>query len=174
MPTATTTAYVDSALALLAKSETTYLALGKKTPWENESIPPMAEEDITDIQEIIGFKKMDTVSLCRPLGAGETTNYPTITYKGSNWVLIPKEKAHEEGAYHLYFATTVTGTELPTGTYRQVGVYTELKTSAQKKALLPGEVTSRGKLQFYDNRQQFNRTDRITVTERFVVSMKGV
>lgn len=173
MPTATITAYVDSALALLEKASSTYLAIGKTSEWENENIPPMPEADLTNIQELIGFKKMDNISLCRPLGDTETTNYPTVDYRGSTWVLIPKEEAHAEKAYWLYFATTITGTELPTGEYRQVGVYTGLKTTTDKEALLPTEVTDNGNLQFYDNRQQFNRTDKITVTERFIISMKG-
>lgn len=174
MATATITAYVDAALALLAKSNTTYVAIGKTSAWENENIPPMPEEKVKDIQEIVGYKKMGTVSLCKQLKDDETTNYPTITYKGTKWALIPKEKAHEEGAFSLYLSVDIMGKDLPSGEYRQVGVYTDLVPKDSKKtSLLPEDVKTKGKLQFYDNRQRFNRTDNVTVTERFVISMKG-
>ena len=173
MASPTIQAYVDIALGLVAKASSTYLAIGKSTAWENEKIPPMAVDTTLNIQEIIGFKKMSTVSLCKPLGATETTAYTEVTYNGTRWALIPTAKATEEGAYHVYFSASLTGTELPPGEYRQVGIYVGLTTASSKTALLPSEITSRGTLQFYDNRQRFNRTDKVSVTERFIVSMKS-
>lgn len=173
MASPTIQAYVDVALGLVAKAESTYLAIGKTTAWDNESIPPMAEDATLNIEEIIGYKKMGTVSICKPLGAEETTTYPTVKYKGTNWALIPTAKAKEEEAYHVYYTATIAGSELPPSEYRQVGVYTGLTTSVKTPSVLPSEVTKQGTLQFYDNRQRFNRTDKVTVTERFIISMKS-
>lgn len=172
MPTATIQSYVENALRIREQADNTYLALGKTSPWENESIPPVAEEDIADLQELVGFKKMDNVSLCKPLADGEGTNFATVKYRGTTWALIPDEKAHEEEAYHVYFSTVITGDDLPSGEYRQVGVYTNIQSDAT--ILLPGNSDLSGRtLFFYDNRERFNRTDRVTVTESFIINMRA-
>lgn len=133
----------------------------------------MTADTTLNIDEIIGYKKMTTVSICKPLVGAEVTTYPVVNYKGTRWALIPTAKAKEENAYHVYYSAEITGRELPVGEYRQVGIYTGLTTKALTPALIPSEVTSKGTLQFYDNRQRFNRTEKVNVTERFIISMKG-
>lgn len=175
LPTATTQAHVDAALYLKNKAATTYMALGKTSAWTNENIPPIPTESKTTLDELIGFKKMDTVSLCRPLAANETTAYPTISYNSQTWVLVPDAAAQTEKACYVYYEVKIKGTDLPTGEYRQVGVFTDLtrKTGVTKTNLLPTEVQSRGLLQFYDNRRRQNRTEQVTVIERFIVTLNG-
>lgn len=172
MPTATIQSYIENALRIREQASKTFLAIGKTSPWENESIPPVAEETESDLQEIIGYKKMDRVSLCKPLSEGETTTYPTVKYKGTEWALIPDEDAHEQEAYHVYFSSTIRETDLPSGEYRQVGVYTNIGTD--KDILLPGDsALSNRTLFFYENRERFNRTDRVIVTESFIINTRA-
>lgn len=172
MPTATIQSYVENALRIREQFNETYLALGRTSRWENENIPPVPDEHVTDLQELIGFKRMDTVSLCKPIQEGESTRYPTVNYRGTRWALIPDDKAHEQEAYHIYFSCRVAENDLPSGEYRQVGVYTNIK--SDKNILLPGDSDLQGRtLFFYDNRERFNRTDRVTVTETFVVNTRG-
>ena len=172
LATATIQSYVENALRIREQANNTFLALGKTSPWENESMPPVAEEDVTDLQELVGFKRMDNVSLCRPVHEGEGTSYPKVSYKGTTWALIPDGEAHNEGAYHIYFTCRVDENDLPSGEYRQVGVYTNIE--SDKDILLPDDSNLEDRtLFFYDNRERFNRTDRVTVTESFIINTRG-
>ena len=38
-----------------------YLGIGKKTPWNNENIPPMPEEETDDLEEIIGTEAYEDI-----------------------------------------------------------------------------------------------------------------
>lgn len=172
MATATVQAYVENAKLIAKQADKTYLALGKTTPWENENIPPVPDERTYNIEEIIGFKRMEVVSLCRPLSNGEETNYPTVRYLGGTWVLIPEDKAQEEEAYHIYYSAKVNPDDMPLGEYRQVGVYIGIDST--KTLLTPEdrEVNNRI-LYFYDNRKQFNRTQQVNVTESFIINTRN-
>lgn len=172
MPTATIQSYVENALRIKEQAEKTFLALGKTSPWENENTPPVADEALTDLEDLVGFKRMDVVSLCKELPEGATTSYPTVKYRGMTWKLVPDADAHYEEAYHVYFSCKVEENDLPSGEYRQVGVYTNV--SSQKAILLPGDLDLEDRtLFFYDNRERFNRTDRVTVTESFIINTRG-
>lgn len=169
MATATINAYVSAALDLV-NSTGLYLALGRTTPWENEQLPPVTEEGINQLEELVGFKRMSRVSICRPLLEGETTNLPTVEYKGNTWFLIDNANAYEEEAYYVYMEATVSETDLPPSEYRQVGVYTNVPWEA---VTAPVEEGAKGTLYYYDNRERFNRTEDVTVTEKFILNLKG-
>ena len=172
MATATVKAFVENAKLIVNQANNTYLALGKKTPWENENVPPVPDEETENIEEIIGYKKMKVVSLCRPLSNGEQTNYPTVKYLGGTWALIPEDKAQEEEAYHIYYSTTINPEDMSLGEYRQVGVYIGINTSKEILTPKDNEVKNRV-LYFYDNRKQFNRTDQVNVTESFIINTRN-
>ncbi len=89
--------------------------------------------------------------------------------------MIPDEDAYREKAWMVYIESEIVGDELPLGTFRQVGLHTDLvpKTGVDKDALLPSEVTNAGILQFFENRQQQNRTAEITVREKFIITMEN-
>lgn len=173
MAIATNNSRVYASLQLKAKEPSMYLALGKTTPWTNEDAPPETDPNTTTLQEVIGYKKVSTVSLCRPYVTGETTSLPTITYGKQKFVLVPDEQAYTEKAMMVYIEAEVVEDELPLGTFRQVGIHTDVipKNGVTKEALLPSDITSAGILQFFDNRQQQNRTADVTVREKFIVNM---
>lgn len=148
-----------------------YFVLGRTTEWSNEESPPTPDPKTIAVDEVIGYKRASTVSLCRPLKSGETPQYDTIEYGGRTWVLIPQDKAFEEEAKWVYYYTEITGDELPTGFYRQVGVHIDLKpqSNVSKPNLLPSEVNDKGTLVTFDNRQPMNRIEKGTSVERFIM-----
>lgn len=176
MAIATTDARVTASLSYVDKMDSSYLAIGKTTPWLNENAPPTEDPNTSVLQEVIGYKKVDKVSLCKPLGTDESTSYPTITYGGKKYALIPRDKAYQEKATLVYYETVLLGTELPNGTYRQVGIHTGLvpKAGVTKRALLPTEVQSTGILQFFENKEQQNRTAEVKISEKFILSVGNV
>lgn len=152
-----------------------YVGLGKTTAWTDEANPPATTTDTTQLQEVIGYKKASTVSLCRPFVEGETTTLQTFTYGKNKYVLVPDEKAYTEKATLVYIESVIEGSELPVGSYRQVGVYTDVtpKTGVTKENLLPSEVVSAGVLQLFENRIMQNRTSTVTVRERFILNLSA-
>lgn len=172
MPTATLQSYVENAKLIMSKEEGLYIALGRTEPWQNEAMPDSAEEDRTDLDDIIGFKKPERISLCRPVHEGEQTSYPIVDYLGRKWALIPTEAAQDEGAYHIYMTTRIDPDDFPLGEYRQVGVYIHI--DSDKEILLPNDPETEGRmLYFYDNRQRFNRTEQVSVTESFIINTRN-
>ena len=151
-----------------------YVVIGKTSPWTNETMPPAEDPTTNALQEIVGYKKVSKVSLCRPFIEGETTSLTTVTYGTNKFVLVPNDKAYTEKAMMVYIEAEITGAELPVGTYRQMGIVTDLVPKDNTKtALLPSEVSNSGTLQFFENRQQQNRTADITVREKVIVSLEN-
>lgn len=149
-------AHVSRALDFLGKQDI-YFAISRTSPWEDDNNPPSPNSDTTSLDEIIGFKKLDSIQLVIPDTAG------TISYRESNWKPIPKEDAYTQKAKWVYIETTIRYDELPPGFYRQIGVYTGLVpkdgVDPGKTALLPDEVANAGVLEVVDNRKPSNRLE---------------
>lgn len=163
--------------ALELKENKAYFSFGKTSPWENEKLPPSEDEATKELEEVIGYKEAMKQSLCRKLKDSESTNYPIVTYKGEKWVLIPDAQAYVEETTHVLYEATLSGSELPLGEYRQVGLQLGLKRSLEvpelQKVLIPSEVLNKGILHVYSNNEPLNRTAIMKVTERFIVSVTG-
>lgn len=175
MAIATNNSRVYASLQLKNKQDSMYLVIGKTSPWTNEDAPPQADPNASTLQEVIGYKKVKKVSLCRSYFENDESQYPIIEYGVNKFTLIPDEKAYQEKAFMVYVESEVIGSELPLGTFRQVGLHTDLvpKTGVTKDALLPSEVTNAGILQVFDNRKQQNRTEDVTIREKFIISMEN-
>ena len=173
MAIATYNSSVELAKYLVSKADSTYLTIGKTTPWSNETKPPQPDENTTALQEVIGYKKATKVTLVRPFQSPQDDEKDTISYGNKELVIVPTEKATEEGAKWLYLESEVVGEELPLGTYRQVGFVIDLvpKTGINKFNLLPSEVENTGTLMFFDNKQFQNRTEQVTSKERMVIQI---
>lgn len=167
MTTTTLNAHVDVALYLKDKLVSGYVGLGKTSPWVNEDNPPKPEKDKEVLDELIGLKKPKTVSICRPLREGETTNNPTVQYLGKDWVLVSDDEAKKEEAYYVYVEAEINPRDFPEGTYRQVGVYSNVNES--KTVLSAEEAEGKGLLEFYENRPPYNRKGNVKIVERFIV-----
>lgn len=173
MAVTTTRAHVNMALHIKSKVKTTYLGIGGSEPWDDEDNPPIPERSREALETPIGYKKVNIVSLCSRVAEEEDASHNTVNYRGELWELIPDGEAHERGATHIYYETRIVGEELPTGAYRQVGIFTDLEavSGSPTPALLPAEVTDPGTLEFFDNRQAQNRTKETNIVERFIISV---
>lgn len=173
MPTSTLISHIEAAVALQQRSAGAYMAIGKTSAWDNEANPPEEDSNTEALTEVIGYKKVSQFSLARPLKTDETTSYPVVTYGGQQWVLIPVDKAFEEKARWVYVAAEISPDDLPFGTFRQIGVYLDLvpKSGVTKQNLLPDEVQSAGRLQFFENRELQNRTASVFVEEQFIITV---
>lgn len=171
MAISTYNSHIDVAKYYAGLQSSTFFVIGRTTAWSNEEAPPTPDPKTKNIEEVIGYKQASVVSLCRPIREEEEPAYETVEYGDRTWVLIPEDKAFEEEAKWLYYYTEIKGDELPTGFYRQVGVYVNLEanTEISKPNLLPGEVKEKGTLVLFDNRQPMNRVEKGTSIERFIV-----
>lgn len=156
MAITTVGAHVSRALDFFDKKDI-YFAIGKTSPWEDDNNPPSPNSDMTSLDEIIGFKKLDSIQLVIPDDSG------TISYRESNWKSVSKEDAYTKKAKWVYIEATIRYDELPLGFYRQIGVYTGLVpkegVDSGKTALLPDEVENPGILEVVDNRKPSNRLE---------------
>lgn len=171
MAIATTLSHVSRALDFF-NTASIYFAIGKSTPWEdpenpeiNDDNPPEPNVDDSDLQEIIGFKRVESIYMVVPDDSGE------IIYRDTRWKAIPADQAKAKGAKWVYIESTIRYDELPLGRYRQVGVYTNIKlksgVSPSKFNLLPSEVEDHGLLEVIDNRTDSNRQ----IDQREVLSL---
>lgn len=176
MAIATNNARVYASLQLKDKKDSMFLALGKTTPWTNESAPPTPDPTVNSLTEVIGYKKVARTNLCREYITGDESKYPVINYGSRKFTLIPDEDGYKEQAWMVYVEAEVVGDELPLGTFRQVGIHTDVVTKSgagEQKAFTPDEITDSGILQFFENRQQQNRTTDVVLKEKFIITMEN-
>lgn len=176
MAISTTRSHIESAIDIQKRYNSAYLVLAKTTAWADESNPPNESEDLTDLTEVIGYKKVKRFNLARPLRAGETAEtvgFPVVNYASQSWALIPVDQAYAQGARWLYIEADIQPTDFPLGSYRQVGVHLNLvpKTGVTKQNLLPSEVQDKGILKFYENRELTTRTASVYALEQFMVKV---
>lgn len=164
---------VSIALQYQQKQANAYLVFGKSSSWTNDNNPPEEDENTAAISEIIGYKKTKQFSLARPLKQGETPIYPTVTYGGNTWVLIPNDQAYNEKAHWLYVEAEIQPADFPLGMFRQVGVQLGVtpKPGVLKQNLLPSEVSSVGELWFFENREPQNRRGSTMIKEQFIIKV---
>ena len=168
MPVITENAKVELAKFVVNQQQSMYLVLGKTSAWSNEQVPPEPIPNTTQLEEVVGYKRVSKAVLVRPTRETDT-NKEKITFNNNSWTIINQEDAIQEGAKWAYFESKIVGNELPLGTYRQVGISINVKPRSQKSALLPSEVEDTGTLLFYDNKQFQNRTNDVSNLERLIV-----
>lgn len=149
-----------------------YFAIGKTSPWSDESNPPQPIETDT-LQELIGYRKVDTQYLVVPYDnrtLGQNDILITLS-DGTKWLVISEANAYTERARYVYISTTILPTDLPTGDYRQVGVFTGVvpQDGITKPNLLPSEVQKPGVLEVLDNRVKSTRTNTTKETLSFII-----
>lgn len=170
--------HVSRALDFFHK-DSIYMAIGKSTPWNKETVKdfdserdydalPPAPANTDEFLEVIGYKKTEYRALVVQDDDG------TLEYRGYKWKIVPEDEALEKGARWVYLSTTLTYNELPTDRpYRQVGVYTNTKlaedTDPNKYNLLPEEVEDAGVLEVLDNRKPVYRDNDVRETIKLVL-----
>ena len=173
MDIATYNSHVELAKYLVSKANSTYLVVGRTTPWSSETNPPQPNEKTTSLQEIIGYKKTHRATLVRPAQSPQDDDKEKISYGNKDWVVVTTENAKDEGAKWVYLEADVVGNELPLGTYRQIGFVIDLvpNSGVSKPNLLPSEVKETGTLMYFENKQFQNRTETTTAKERCIIEV---
>ena len=155
MPITTVLGHVSRAMDFFNK-QNLFFAFGKQTPWEDEDFPDILDPEITEIVEPLGYKMIENKYMVVP-----DNENGTIMYRDSRWRTIPFDKAIEEKSRWVYIECFLRYDELPLGTYRQIGVYSNLiradETPIGKMALVDNEIKDHGILEFVDNIRRVTR-----------------
>lgn len=161
----------------------TYIALGKTTPWSDpnnadisDTYPPMPDEKATEIEEMIGMQRIAWKKFAKVFVSptSEQKDDPnTVYYKGLYYETTnDKEKAIREGFTSVMFQMTADREQyFPIGVeFRQVGVYymvdeTDIYLTPEQYRALPAE--RRGHLAVIENFMPLTRqSDQL---EKFLV-----
>lgn len=161
LPITTTVGHVSRAISFY-ELQSVYFALGKQTPWSDDEHdpdfkPPLPSVDATDLDELIGMKRVDVKSLVVPDPDG------TVVYRDQTWRKVSIEEAIELGAHWVYLEATIDYEDLPAVAYRQIGVYSRVTlnsdTASNKKILLPEDISNTGILEILDQRKVVTRNE---------------
>lgn len=157
LPIITNTAHCSRALALVEQGNI-FFGIGKTTPWDKENeegfVPPEPDLDAENLDELIGLKKAERVSMVIPDDSGEI-EYAKIRFK-----TISKEEALRLKARWVLIETTIYFEELPPVAYRQIGLFSRVKPVDGKEnsnVLLPKDIEDVGILEVLNNRKAVTR-----------------
>lgn len=127
---------------------TLFIGIGKSSAWSNDNAPPTPDVNSTGIVEAIGYKQVDVKEFVVQDPSGN------IEYLGQTWKILSAEDAATQNSRWIYVKAQINYTELPTTTYRQIGIFSGLQkqsSASGKSALLPAEVANVGVLEVIDN-----------------------
>lgn len=138
-----------------------YFGLGRTSPWEEETAPgfsaPLPSVEATNLDELIGMKRVDVKSLVVPDDEG------TVVYRDQTWRKISAQEAIELGAHWVYIEASILYEELPAVAYRQIGVFSRVTLKegvpATKSILLPDDISNVGILEVLDQRKVVTRNE---------------
>ena len=150
-------AHCARALAFI-ESGGIYFALGKTSEWEGEKdadfIPPEPDPNATTLDELIGMKKADRVTMVVPDENGD------IIYANQKFKALNNEEALEQRSRWVLVESTIYYEELPAVEYRQIGIFSRVKPKAGKESglvLLPENIEDVGILEVLQNRKVVTR-----------------
>ncbi|WP_099321085.1 hypothetical protein [Anaerococcus sp. Marseille-P3625] len=157
LPIITNTAHCSRALSLLEQGNI-FIGLGRTSPWENENkdgfVPPEPNLDAENLDELVGMKKADRVSMVIPDESGEI-EYAKIKFK-----TLTKEEALKLKSRWVLIESTIYFDELPPVTYRQIGIFSRVTPkngNENKRILLPEDIEDVGVLEVIANRKVTTR-----------------
>lgn len=157
LPVITNAAHCARAIALVETGDL-YFGIGRTEPWEGEDIegfiPPEPDLDATTLDNLVGLKKAERVSLVIPSEDGDI-EYSNIKFKTLNL-----EQALKLKSRWVLVETSIFFEELPPVSYRQIGLYSMVKPKPgfeSKRVLLPEEIEDVGILEVLNNRKVVTR-----------------
>lgn len=157
LPIITNTAHCSRALALMEQGNL-FFGIGRTTPWEYENeegfIPPEPDLDAENLDELIGLKKAERVSMVIPDENGE------IEYANIKFKTLTKEEALKLKSRWVLIETTIYFEELPPVAYRQIGLFsrvTPVTGMENSNLLLPKDIKDIGVLEVINNRKAVTR-----------------
>ena len=138
-----------------------WLAIGRTTPWTNETNPPVESESTTNLTELKGFRKITNKSMCYTVSSG----LGDINVLGQDYKFCSDNDAYSNDARFVYLRGEIFNSDFienPTFSYRQIGIYSNLTPATGHEGSLvldPGYVTDNGVLEYYSNEQPIERRD---------------
>lgn len=157
LPIITNTAHCSRALALMEQGSI-FIGIGRTSPWENENeegfVPPEPNMDAKNLDELVGMKKPDRVSMVIPDEMGDI-EYAQIKFK-----TLTKEEALKLKSRWVLIESTIYFEELPPVAYRQIGIFSRVKPVSGKensKVLLAKDIEDVGVLEVLANRKVTTR-----------------
>lgn len=158
-------------LALLFKEHSTlWAAFGRTTEWVDEDDPDVLENPLTveSLEEPIVYVKSSFVSLCK-----QVDDNGDVTVGGQDYEFVEDEDAISEEAMYLYSLYELNGPGgMPTGTYRQVAVFSNVVPAAGHASddwLLPEDVDDFGNIEYMANRTKIVFTSGEVRQERVII-----
>lgn len=160
LPITTTVGHVSRAISFFELSNL-YFGIGRTSPWEGEDEPnfsaPLPDVNATQIDELIGMKRVSVKSLVYPDPDG------TIVYRNQTWRKVSPEDAIRLGAHWVYIEASIEYDELPAVEYRQIGVFSRVvvgpSVTALQPILLPEQIANQGILEILDQRKVVTRNE---------------
>ena len=160
LPVTTTAGHISRAISFYEMTNI-YFGLGRTTPWANEDAEdfsaPLPSVDATELEELIGMKKVDVKSLVYPDDEG------TVVYRDQTWRKVSPEEAMKLGAHWVYIEASILYDQLPAKAYRQIGVLSRVKLAegvlSSQEILLPEDIESQGILEVLDQRKVVTRNE---------------
>lgn len=157
LPIITNSAHCARALSLVEQGDL-YFGLGKTSPWEGEDepnfVPPEPDMDATTVEELVGMKKADRVSMVIPSEDGE------IEYSSLRFKTLTNEQAFDQKARWVLVECNISFEELPPVSYRQIGLFSRVipkEGYEGKLVLLSDEIKDVGILEVLNNRKVVTR-----------------
>lgn len=155
-------------------TQSSYIAIGRPDAWDRDNSPPLPEKDVDTLDNLIGLKKVDNLSLVTPISKEEAENTVNkVQFDGMYWKLVSVEEAVEEEAYYIYFNATIDDSHFGDVEYRQVGIYIGTEANedvTDTESLEPREVSDLGTLYFLSNRVPQQVQNGIKSSETFIVT----
>ena len=145
-----------------------FFAIGRTVEWANESSPPEPTGTETNIDQIIGFKKVEDMHF-----VVEDPIHGTLVFQDSLWRIVPEGEIVSEGCHWVYLSANIVGNELPLSSYRQIGLYSDVVPLAGYEAnteLTPAQVESNGLLEVITNRTVVHRASE--QTDKFFIVLE--
>lgn len=156
-PIITNSAHCARAISLATGSDI-YFGIGRTSPWEKENdegfVPPEPDINAENLDELVGMKKADRVTLVEPHTEGE------IDYAGMRFRTLTTEEAMQHKARWVLIETTIYFKELPPVSYRQTGVFSHVKPKEgieNTSVLLAKDIEDVGILEVINNRKVVTR-----------------
>ncbi|MBU5669499.1 hypothetical protein KQI68_06560 [Peptoniphilus sp. MSJ-1] len=157
LPIITNTAHCSRALAFVEQGNV-FFGIGKTSPWEKETeegfIPPEPDLDAENLEELVGLKKAERVSLVVPDENGG------IEYAKQRFRTVSKEEGLRLKSRWVLIETTIYFEELPPVAYRQIGLFSRVTPVSGKEnsnVLLPKDIKDIGILEVLNNRKPVTR-----------------
>lgn len=149
-----------------------FVAIGRTSPWPDETNPPIPDEKQTEVEELIGLQRIASYQYAKVIPNPTTLQKKTgIYYKGLYYsVTDDYNVAVNEGYTSIMCRVTLdrdTIESIPVGvTFRQIGLYIdvnatpdEIKYGITREQWLNKSEEDRGTLEVIDNRNALVRAD---------------